>query len=231
MKKAWILLYALALLGDVIGLLAENAALHVFCKPLLTPLLIWGIWQHKSMINGTYWAWVVAGLFCSWAGDIFLLYEKKVPIFFMLGLGSFLVAHVCYIIYYVKNGASLSGAWRKNKWWLMLALVYAAALITMLFPTLGTLRIPVIIYSLVLISMLLGAVALIGAVPKAAIWFFVIGAVAFVISDSSLAINKFYHPFPLSGVIIMMTYGIAQWLIVTGAILNDGRGKQQSETI
>ncbi|HRF25670.1 MAG TPA: lysoplasmalogenase family protein, partial [Chitinophagaceae bacterium] len=45
------------------------------------------------------------------------------------------------------------------------------------------------------------------------------GAILFVISDSVLAINKFYYPFEYRGVLIMLTYGMAQWFIVKGAIL------------
>jgi uncharacterized membrane protein YhhN len=44
-----------------------------------------------------------------------------------------------------------------------------------------------------------------------------VGALLFVISDSTLAINKFYKPFEMAGVIIMLTYGAAQFFIVKGA--------------
>jgi hypothetical protein len=37
-------------------------------------------------------------------------------------------------------------------------------------------------------------------------------------SDSILAINKFYQPFEAAGVLIMLTYGLAQFFIVQGAI-------------
>jgi uncharacterized membrane protein YhhN len=43
------------------------------------------------------------------------------------------------------------------------------------------------------------------------------GAMGFIISDSILAINKFYYSFESAGFIIMLTYGIAQWLIIEGA--------------
>jgi len=38
------------------------------------------------------------------------------------------------------------------------------------------------------------------------------------LSDSVLAINQFYQSFPLAGVIIMLTYGLAQLFIIEGAI-------------
>ena len=43
------------------------------------------------------------------------------------------------------------------------------------------------------------------------------GAVLFIISDSILAINKFYQSFEYAGIAIMLTYGIAQLLITFGA--------------
>ena len=43
------------------------------------------------------------------------------------------------------------------------------------------------------------------------------GALLFVISDSLLAINKFYQPFSIADNLIMLTYGFAQFYIVTGA--------------
>jgi hypothetical protein len=44
------------------------------------------------------------------------------------------------------------------------------------------------------------------------------GAFLFVISDSSIAINKFSHHFANAGIVVMTTYLIAQYLIVLGYI-------------
>ena len=48
--------------------------------------------------------------------------------------------------------------------------------------------------------------------------FLVIGSFLFIISDSLLAINKFYQPFGYAGIAIMLSYGIAQLLITLGAV-------------
>ncbi len=45
-----------------------------------------------------------------------------------------------------------------------------------------------------------------------------IGAIVFVISDSILAINKFYTPIEKSSFFIMLTYLVAQYLIVIGVL-------------
>lgn len=44
------------------------------------------------------------------------------------------------------------------------------------------------------------------------------GAVFFIISDSVLAINKFYLSFSGAAWIIMITYVLAQWLITEGLV-------------
>ena len=45
-----------------------------------------------------------------------------------------------------------------------------------------------------------------------------IGAIFFMISDSILALNKFYQPIPFSNISIMLTYALAQYLIVLGIL-------------
>ncbi len=222
MKKsqAWLYLYILVLVGDVTGIAANIDYLHVFCKPLLMPVLIWGIYSYRKNIAGTPWPFIAAGLFFSWAGDLFLLYEAKNSNFFIGGLASFLLAHICYIIYYFKCGASIIAAYKKHPLWLMIAIAYSVALVVFLFPKLGSLLIPVIAYAALLTLMLIGSIAAIPAVsPKASV-LFVAGAAAFVVSDSLLAINKFYQPFAMAGVLIMITYGVAQLLITLGALAN-----------
>jgi uncharacterized membrane protein YhhN len=44
------------------------------------------------------------------------------------------------------------------------------------------------------------------------------GAMLFVISDSTIAINKFSYQFESAGIVIMSSYVVAQFLIVAGYI-------------
>jgi hypothetical protein len=44
------------------------------------------------------------------------------------------------------------------------------------------------------------------------------GALLFVISDSALAINNYYHSFQLAGPVIVLTYGFAQLFLILGAV-------------
>jgi len=57
----------------------------------------------------------------------------------------------------------------------------------------------------------------------------VLGAALFIISDSILAINRFSHTIPFSGVAVMSTYIIAQWLIVNGLLQH--KKKEENKTV
>jgi uncharacterized membrane protein YhhN len=65
--------------------------------------------------------------------------------------------------------------------------------------------------------MALSALTLRHIVSKAAWNSLFSGALLFVMSDSLLAINKFVHPIPEAGFLIMSTYILAQYFIVQGS--------------
>jgi len=99
---------------------------------------------------------------------------------------------------------------------MLLLLVYAIGLFYFLKDGLGDLFIPVIIYMLVILMMVTTAFLREGSVTKNSYILVFLGAAFFITSDSLLALNKFYNPLPLSGIWIMTTYAIAQFLIVLG---------------
>ena len=88
-------------------------------------------------------------------------------------------------------------------------------------------RLPVILYTIVILAMLAGAINRIEKVKKVSYSLVLAGAILFVISDSVIAYNKFVHQFDTSGIVIMSTYVSAQYLIVAGYIIQfkSGAGK------
>jgi uncharacterized membrane protein YhhN len=81
-------------------------------------------------------------------------------------------------------------------------------------------ELPIIVYSIVIGFMMLTAINTIKnrSVKKLASKYFIPGAIFFVLSDSLLAITKFYSAFEYSGVVIMVTYGVAIFLLGNGII-------------
>jgi uncharacterized membrane protein YhhN len=187
--------------------------LVLFSKPLLMPILIWYFVVFTAGVKSNLKYGVIGALFFSWVGDVALMFDTTMPMMFMVGLGGFLVAHLHYVYVFIKTKNSTELI-KKSTWFIMpVFALYAVALLGLLWGSLGPLKIPVFIYALVL--MLMGVFAVVRKRNQGYNWV-LLGAIFFIISDSILAINKFYSPFELAGVFTMLTYVLAQLFIVVG---------------
>lgn len=207
-------LFGLLALADIIGIAANLPFLHYIAKPLLMPLLAIWLWQNNAA-KGRYL--IIAGLIFSWLGDCFLLFEKSNGLFFIFGLVSFLITHILYIAWFLSKRSTQPSLLKKQPLLAIAVPVYGIVLVWLLLPGLGQLTIPVIVYATTICSMLLCSLHIFYKVNVPANKLLVAGASLFVISDSILAVNKFYQPIPLGGVWIMLTYCAAQYCIVKGA--------------
>ena len=210
-KKLTIIFWLLALL-DIICIIIDLKPAHCVFKILLIPVLI-------ILLNSAEGAGkkiLLAGLIFSWLGDGLLLFESSDPLFFIAGLASFLTTHIFYIIYFLRIRSSTASLLKKQPLLILPVIGYAVALVWLLFPHLGALKIPVMAYAAVISTMLICSLYAYGKINNASGNAYLLGAAAFVLSDSLLAINKFYQPIPYAGVFIMLTYCAAQYLIVRG---------------
>lgn len=214
-KQYWIALFLIVLAGDIIGVQLENNLLQTIFKPMIITTLI-GYFdsQVKNLMAGLA-KWIVLGLLFSLGGDVLLMFQSKNDIFFLLGLSSFLIAHIFYIIFFHK--VRVREQVNSNIVLLAIVVVYYVGLIAFLSPHLGDMKLPVRIYGIVISFMFMLAMHMLFIKNKEAGKWMMLGALLFVISDSVLAINKFYQSFELAGVVIMITYGLAQLFIVEGA--------------
>lgn len=215
-QKHWILIFAIVLLGDLLGIQLENNILQFIFKPLIIPVVI-GYFdsQINNIIKGIN-KWILLALIFSWLGDVLLMFQDKKDIFFLLGLSSFLLAHVFYIIYFHK--VRVRENVKSNPWLLVIVVIYYAALISFLSPYLGDMKLPVRIYGIVISFMFMLAMHMLFIRNKEAGKWMMIGALLFVLSDSLLALNKFYKPFEFASIMIILTYALAQFFIVKGAV-------------
>ena len=207
----WILTFI-----DIAAIGYQLPNIHFLVKPLLIPVLIL-LLIYTKVDNKEKW-WLLTGLFFSFLGDVFLLYESRKALFFILGLASFLITHICYIIYFLKIKSTQTSLLRQQPWLAALVAGYGCSLVMLLYPGLGDLKMPVIIYAAVICSMLLCSLHVFYKTGRPSNVYFVAGAMLFVISDSLLAVNKFFSPFPSAGILIMLTYCAAQFFIVMGFI-------------
>ncbi|MCW5910066.1 MAG: lysoplasmalogenase [Cyclobacteriaceae bacterium] len=217
MKRIMIFVFAAVALAHLVSVTFNMALAGMITKPLLVIVLAayYGIVSPKKSLL------FMGALFFCWLGDVLLMFQRD-ETFFIAGLVSFLAGHVLYIICYRKfrrAGVGLTGPQRIR---FALPIVLAGTgLVTILFPYLGALQIPVMIYALVITVMALQALFRFGYTSSKSFTLVFIGAISFMISDSLLAINKFMQPLPLAGLSVMLTYILAQYLIVEGTLKHE----------
>jgi uncharacterized membrane protein YhhN len=215
-KNYWILLFSLILAINLYGIYSTNELLQYTSKPLLLITLgIYFLLQTRIWKNDLK-KWIVAALCFSWVGDLLLMFQPKDELFFLLGLSAFLIAHIFYIIYFhtIRIKESIKSSWLL----LLMVVIYYAILITILSPHLGKMKLPVRLYGVVISFMFLLAMHMLFIKNKTAGQWMMAGALLFVLSDSILAINKFYQPFEWADILTMLTYGMAQLFITEGAV-------------
>lgn len=227
MKRASVIILVLYIadfiLDSIIAAYRDNS-LRYLSKGLLMPLLLaFFISETKDragLKNKKYIRLICLALLFSFLGDLFLIGENSLH--FMLGIGAFLMAQVCYVMFFTSMQPFL----KKHILFLVVSgiiiLCYLVILNYLFYPmvTQQSLLIPVVAYSLVLGLMLFTSVKLFRTqqLSKMNRVFFIAGAIIFVASDSMIGLNSFYLPAPLPGFYIMTTYCIAQFLIVSGAV-------------
>jgi len=195
-------------------------------KALIIPVLMILFFVNINPFTGRLHIFMIAGLLFSWAGDVVLELSKNNDNLFIVGLTCFLFAHIMYLtVFFLTPGKN---SILNNRIYLLIpVLIYGIVLLSCLYADLAGMRLPVILYTIVILSMLAGALNRIEKVKKVSFYLVLAGAILFVISDSVIAFNKFVHQFDSSGIVIMSTYVIAQYLIVAGYIIQfkSGAGK------
>lgn len=199
------LFFVLILILEIYGSIAWHRPLVLITKPLLMPVLMYIAWQ-EGITSRMYFA----ALFFSFLGDVFLMFEG----WFIPGLIAFLLAHVSYILLFRKE-------YRFSFMAILLFALFSSGFLVFLYPSIPPdMQIAVVIYC--------GAITLMGIyaasrnTPSGASYRYILaGAVLFIISDSLIAVNRFYTDIPKEAIYIMTTYASAQYLILEGWLKKD----------
>ncbi len=158
-------------------------------------------------VSARYAGLVTLGLLLSAVGDVCLVWPER----FTMGLASFLAAHCCYLAAFTLGARQGGAAWP----WLVGIGVAAAALVAVLWPHLGRVRGPVLLYVVVIAAMAWSAARRAGApgtpAPSGALA--LAGALVFMGSDGILAVDRFARRLRPAHAVVMVTYYAAQTLI------------------
>ncbi len=179
---------------------------HVYVFKPLTMVFIWLIAILGQATFPFYKYMIIIGLLFSLAGDVFLMLPSDR---FLAGLVAFLIAHLFYIAAFLSEISALT-------WWPLVPLViYGIVIYTIVASSLGKLKLPVLIYVVVILIMAWLAWERWSQTGQSGALLAFAGAVLFVISDTILAIDRFRGAFKLSRALNLTTYFAAQWLIAS----------------
>ena len=211
---------ALSVAAAVSALLAiaadweERRHRSFFALKPLTTLLVIGV-AAALPATGDYRLWVLAALVLSLCGDVFLMFgdgARASDRAFLAGLGSFLLAHVAFVCAFAQDlrAPELPG-------WLAVVVFYAAGLMFVVLPRAGALKLPVLVYGLVLAAMVFAAAARHASFGDAAALRALLGALLFLVSDSLLACRRFVGRYRGAQALILSTYwgaiGLIAWSV------------------
>lgn len=214
MKKFTLIFFTILITAIIVQVLNCGIFYKLFTKSAITLSLLFYIYQlnKTSSIQKSY---LIFGLLFSMLGDIFLVFTNTKGYFFLAGLAAFFLAHLMYISAFLKK-EYISGM-RTAKGVFILG-SFAILIFYFIREGLGDLMPYVIAYMLILICLVLTAYLRKLFVDRKSYLLVLIGSICFMTSDSILAIDKFYMPIYFRDLIVLGTYGLAQYLIVKGGL-------------
>lgn len=208
----WLLVTALVVaVGDWIAVGTGNRRAEYLFKPAtMLPLIAAALILEPADV--TMRTCFVVALCLSLLGDVFLMLPDQ-DRFFVLGLGSFLLAHVAYIAGLLAGGVSGVA--------LALGVIVVAIAILAVAPQVVSgarsvdprLSLPVLAYVIVISVMVASAI---GSVVSVAI----AGAVLFYLSDLAIGWSRFVREFPAARLVIITTYHTAQVLLTVSLVVD-----------
>lgn len=214
MSSRWSVFYFILLLADLVAIILQADAVRFVTKPLLMVLLgVYLLARINHLRPAVFRNFLLAALFFSWAGDIFLLW----PAYFLPGLGCFLLAHLAYIGFFLKVRYTNYPLPLCKYLFIFLSEAVVIAFLFFMFPYLGSMRVPVIIYAITISFTLLCVMHAFRFGEQPMGWYCIAGSLLFICSDAMIALEHFYHDFPAASALIMLTYGLAQWALIEGS--------------
>ncbi len=194
---------------------ADRAGLRRYAyvfKPLtMVLLLLIAVLAARDSIS-VYGVAITAGIVFSLVGDVAMMLPKKQIV---VGMGAFLMAHVAYIVSFSSGTSVIT-----NAWLLLPFLIYALIMGLTVLPHAGKLKLPVGIYEVAIMVMAWRALERIPQTGNTGAMLAFAGALLFVISDSLWACNFIIKRCKKGRALILVTYYLAQWLIVVSSSLS-----------
>ncbi|QEE16188.1 lysoplasmalogenase [Promethearchaeum syntrophicum] len=156
-----------------------------------------------------YGIFISIALIFSLAGDIFLVVDGNK--FFLHGLLSFVLAHLFYIISFLVFNTPIGIISVQFIVALIVICLSAGIFYSFFYKKLGKMKIPVLIYLII--------IGIMASLSIRISWLVFAGAISFLVSDMELALNKFYKPIPHKSIFNSIFYFPAQFIFALSIFL------------
>jgi len=216
--KILLILFALVSVVHVSAIFLRKEKLRRISKVLIVPPLL----AAYVAGQGTPLVFTVLALILGWLGDLLLIRIRE-KAYFRLGLISFLLGHVCYIITFVEYlGFFDSGGIEKFSVTSMVVFIpFAIIAGVMIFRFIAPIKemfFPVLLYMIAIEIMAFWGLEILVLNPGFAGLLIFSGALCFMISDTMLAYYTFRKLSLPGAVLIMVFYIMAQAGIILGLL-------------
>jgi uncharacterized membrane protein YhhN len=212
------LLYVVILFTHLLAITFHLEIISYITTSLLTFILAVYFFTGTQGIPTFFRLLILLALFFSGLGDIFQLYLKQGQLFFISGLVSFLLSLISYIAFFLKirysNYPLPSCQWA----FIFIATAIVLGFLFFLMPYLGKMTLPVLLFAVVASIALQAVMHAFRLRDQPVGWYALAGALLYMLSSGIVAIHYFYQPVPGGEILIMLTYGLAQWGLVTGGL-------------
>ena len=205
--------FAAQLLGE------EYKTIEAISKAMLLPSLMLYLAVHPNVSGLPGKNLVMLGLFGSFLGDVLLINKSL----FIPGMIAFMMTHVFNILFFTKiYGPSQPRSTKLYVSSLLLILFCCFIYLQLKDGTKGNLIYPILAYMILICTSTLMVIHISNYSPVKifANTFWIPGMLFFLTSDAILALNKFnwalHTPIKNIGLLIMVTYGLAQLFMVKG---------------
>ncbi len=214
-KKYGIGIFALLLLANCLFIYLDMNELRTVSKILLVPVLLIYLAANRRKETGPS-PLVYLALVFAFLGDVLL--SRPGETFFLFGMLAFIGTHICNTIFFIRLNKKDFRIGKEMIVALFLLALFSAIVFTEIKPNLGKFEIPILVYMFIISLMTVAATSTIQhpSLKKIATGCFIPGAVLFVVSDATLAMNKFLWHESMMDIVVMLTYGAAQYFLVRG---------------
>ncbi len=201
-QSIFIITASISAILTIYGKYLKDKLLHIVFKPLTLIIIIcFALWGNERPYD-VFKIFIIIALFFSLIGDLLLmLYREK----FVFGIAAFLFTHIFYSLAFIQN-TSL------NLYLLIPFILFAIVFYRILRDNLGKLKIPVRIYTIIIVLMGWLACNRYLFFEDAQSFIVLTGGILFMLSDSILAVNKFKKEFKSAEVLILTSYFCSQIL-------------------